>query len=442
MALRIVVTALALLIGVQGTSYAQNFSFDARKIALGGVSETENLAAKMIDEQRPYGSIVLPFGVIQLVGQFNRFDPGHENFDPVRALEYAVSPIHYVVNRNSGDTGTQFVADIVNVQLNPDLTAYQGFKPFSGVAEGLASPNWGYTIPVVKRSNGLFHGVYVGAGPYMSARTGANFDPTLANLLATEGSSLVPNARLSLDADLTVQLAAAITGGYRARFPVAGLSGDRDGLYVAANYNYLHGIHYDDTDMAFRIDTDTFGFVLGQPSSSPASLDRVTSSSGRGRAIDVGVGVVMDRVEFGFGVNGIANRIDWNTLELERLTLPSLIAGDYVTETMTLAGETRRVELPVNYVGNAAYHHDNWSVLGDFARGFQGTTIHAGYERRLGPLELRGGGRYSRERWHPTAGVGFNLSSGFGIDVAAFGTSANIEREQKLGLAASFRLNR
>ena len=155
------------------------------------MSETENLAARMIEEQRPYGSIVLPFGVIQLVGQFNRFDPGSENFDPVRALEYAVSPVHYVVNRNAGDSGTQFVADLVNVQLNRDLTAYQGFKPFSGVAEGVATPNWGATIPVFKRG-GVFHGVYVGAGPYLSARTGASFDPTLANLLGTRRTRLQP----------------------------------------------------------------------------------------------------------------------------------------------------------------------------------------------------------------------------------------------------------
>jgi hypothetical protein len=374
------------------------------------------------------------------VGQFNRFDPGSEDFDPVRALEYAVSPVHYVVNRNAGDSGTQFVADLVNVQLNRDLTVYQGFKPFSGVAEGLAAPNWGATIPVFKRGR-LFHGVYVGAGPYMSARTGASFDPTLSNLLATDGSTLIPNARLSLDADLTLQLAMAIIGGYRGRFPVAGLSGERDGIYVAANYNHLHGFRYEDADMGFRIDTDVLGFVMGQSSTSPGSVDHVTSSSGRGRALDFGVGAVINRVEVGFGVNGIGNRIDWNNLELERLTLPSLLAGEYVTETQALTGQTRRVELPVNYVGNAAYHHDNWSVLGDYARGFQGTSIHAGYERRFGALELRGGGRYSRERWHPTAGVGFNLSRRVGLDVAAFGTSANIERQQKLGLAASFRLN-
>jgi hypothetical protein len=441
MGLRIVIVTLALLIGAQGTSQAQNFSFDARKIALGGVSETENLAARMIEEQRPYGSIVLPFGVIQLVGQFNRFDPSNDEFDPVRALEYAVSPVHYIVNRNAGDSGTQFVADIVNVQLNRDLTAYQGFKPFSGAAEGLAAPNWGATIPVFKR-RGLFHGVYVGAGPYMSARTGASFDPTLANLLGTDGSTLVPDARLAFDADLTLQLAMAITGGYRGRFPISGLSGERDGIYVAANYNYLHGFRYEDADMAFRIDTDVLGFVLGQPSASPAIVEHVTATSGRGRALDLGVGAVIDRIEFGFGVNGIGNRIDWNNLEVERATLPSLLDGEYVTETLMLAGETRRVELPVNYVGNAAYHHDNWSVLGDYARGFQGTTIHAGYERRFGAFELRGGGRYSRERWHPTAGIGFNLSRRVGLDVAAFGTSANIEREQKLGLAASFRLNR
>jgi hypothetical protein len=60
----------------------------------------------------------------------------------------------------------------------------------------------------------------------------------------------------------------------------------------------------------------------------------------------------------------------------------------------------------------------------------------------LNRIELRGGARYSRERWEPSGGIGFNLTSGFGIDVAAFGTSANAERERRLALAVSLRFMR
>jgi hypothetical protein len=60
----------------------------------------------------------------------------------------------------------------------------------------------------------------------------------------------------------------------------------------------------------------------------------------------------------------------------------------------------------------------------------------------FGPIELRGGRRYSREQWHPAGGIGFNLSEGFSIDVAAFTTSTNIEKQRNPALAASLRFNR
>jgi hypothetical protein len=80
--------------------------------------------------------------------------------------------------------------------------------------------------------------------------------------------------------------------------------------------------------------------------------------------------------------------------------------------------------------------------MGNVVRGFNGTSMRLGYERRTGMIEPRVGGHYSREKWHPSAGVGFNLSQHVGLDLAAFTTTANIERKQKLGVAMSFRFNR
>ena len=47
-------------------AFAQNWSFDARNIAMGGVGSTSNIAVDMIDEQRPYRALVLPFGLLQV----------------------------------------------------------------------------------------------------------------------------------------------------------------------------------------------------------------------------------------------------------------------------------------------------------------------------------------------------------------------------------------
>jgi hypothetical protein len=49
---------------------------------------------------------------------------------------------------------------------------------------------------------------------------------------------------------------------------------------------------------------------------------------------------------------------------------------------------------------------------------------------------------YSREKWNPTYGAGFNLTPRFGIDVAMYGTTANIARERRQAIAISLRFMR
>src|SRR5437016_14648775 len=63
---------LLVLAAFPGRAHAQNWSFDAWKIALGGIGGG-NLATKMIDEQRRYTSIVLPFGVFQVLSDTDVF---------------------------------------------------------------------------------------------------------------------------------------------------------------------------------------------------------------------------------------------------------------------------------------------------------------------------------------------------------------------------------
>jgi hypothetical protein len=433
--------AAVVFTGGSAAALAQNYTFDARKIALGGVGDSRNIAADLIDETRPYGSILLPLGAIQLIQDFDRLNPGGEQFDLADAFEYAASPLHYVVGRGSGDGGRAFMDDLTNASLNRDLTTYSGFVPDQGfAAEGLSTPGFGKTIKVRERSSG-FDGIYIGAGAYMSANSAFDVDPRLIDVFASGSLSGVPDSRLTLTGDALGQLAVAITGGYRGRFALPGLTGARDGLYVGANYNYLHGLKHFGIDLDTGIETMSSGLV-NPFQNDPIRLDYRTSSSGRGHAIDLGVGAVVNRWEVGFGVAGLANQIEWTGFERTHYRLPNLFTGEtFVEETMPLDNTVEVVKLPVTYTGNAAFHHDRWSILGDLSRGFQGTSAHAGFEQRFERIDLRAGGRYSRERWHPSAGIGFNLSRRVALDLAAFGTSTNIEQKRKLAFAMSFRLN-
>src|SRR6185503_10239879 len=193
-------------------------------------------------------------------------------------------------------------------------------------------------------------------GPYIGMQTDVNFDQKLINVRGSETNVYYPNDAFRLDSTGRGQMALAVIGGYRGRFALPSSSSDRDGVYVAANYNFLHGFRYEDVDLALRLDTDGNGLLTYNPSlPTPLLVTRDKATSGTGRAIDLGIGLVVDRWETGFGVNGVANRIDWTDVERTTYSLgnPFLGDSDFAESVPQLRGDTR-VELPVDYRGNVA----------------------------------------------------------------------------------------
>ncbi len=424
---------------------AQNWSFDARKVALGSPGGGENLASKMIEEARDYRSIVLPFGLIQVFRDFDKLNPSNDEFDLIRTMEYAASPLHYTFGRDTTNSGQQFVVDIRNAELSRDLNRYRGFVPANQPrAEGLASPNWGGTIKVKTGPGAAFQGIYIGAGPYLSMQSDVSIDQKLIDILGAPSPLYLPNTQIRLDNADRGQMALAITGGYRGRFALSNGTSDRDGIYVAANYNYLRGFRFEDVNLALRLDTDRTGLLTVNPLlPSPLVVSRDNATSGNGRAVDVGVGAVVDRWEVGFGVNGIANAIDWTGVERTTYSLsnPFLGDSDFVESIPSPRGDVR-VELPVNYRGSVGYEADVWSAVAEVGRGFGGNSFHGGYEYRLGGVELRGGAIYTREMWNPAGGAGFNIGARSALDVAVYGNAANVERKRHPAIAVSLRFNR
>jgi hypothetical protein len=430
---------------VAGQASAQNWSFDARKIGLGSPGGDENLATQMIDEARNYGSVVLPFGLFQVMRDFDKLKPANDQFDLIRTMEYAASPIHYTFGRDTTDSGSRFVEDIRNAALHRDLNYYRGFVPANQPpAEGLAAPNWGRTIKIARGPGGAFQGVYVGAGPYLSMRSAFAVDPQLITILSSPSDVYLPNTQMVLTNANRGQMAMAITGGYRGRFALPNAVSDRDGIYLAANYNFLRGFRYEDVSLGMRLDTDRTGLLTINPSlPSPLEVTRNSATSGTGRAVDVGAGLVIARWDFGFGVNGIGNRINWKDVEQTTYSLNNPFLGDSTFgESVAVPVAEARVELPVNYRGNVGYNADAWSAIAEVGKGFGGNSFHGGYEYRLGTIELRGGAGYTREVWNPAGGVGFNMNRRLALDVAVYGNAANVERKRHAAIAASLRFNR
>jgi hypothetical protein len=128
--------SLFLIFGVTTIS-AQNFSGDARKIGMGGIGYSDNIATGMVDDERDCTSILLPLGLFQLLQDTDRFNPDKDAFDPIFALEGTANPLHYIFDRNPEGNRGKFVADLVDGELSRDLNTYRGFVPTNSLtAEG------------------------------------------------------------------------------------------------------------------------------------------------------------------------------------------------------------------------------------------------------------------------------------------------------------------
>jgi hypothetical protein len=430
-------------------AWAQNFSGDARSIGLETSGEQTNFASQLVNDSRGYRSIVIPLGLFQVFKDTNIFNPTNKStFDPIRAMELAANPLHFTFNRNEGDTGEQLVQDLVNGQVSRDLNDYRGFIPARNVvAQGLINPSFGKTFRLRKADDGSFQGFYVGVGPYIALGTNFAADPTLIGLLASSTNAYLPNATLTLQDTTGLQAAAAATIGYRSHFSMPGQSSSRskrDGIYVAVNYDYLRGLHYEGINLGVTFNTDATGLLTLQPTTVPIVVNRLSSSHGQGDAVDVGTHVISGRWNFRASANGIGNHINWSGLRAENYTLSSLLQSlSFVKASQPAPIGDIRVKLPVRYAVGAGYNANRWSVDSEVGRGLQGNEFHGGAEYRLlGRLAFRGGARYSRRQWNPGGGIGFNLTSRFGVDVAAYGTSTNIEQVRKVALALSLRFDR
>ena len=455
---RVLVLAAVLLLFTVFPAAAQNYSMDARVIGLGAIGSTRNVASGLVREQRPYRRIGLPLGLFQVLSNRDIFRPDDVNgvvsdqFDLFRSKEYAASPLNYTFGRDDSTSGQSLVNDVLSDRLNRNLNVYREFKPATRLtAEGVGSPSWGKTFKRRRQDDPeAFHGVYVGAGPYLTVVTETLTDPALVDLLGSPVPLFVPNAVFNISHETTTQLAGAITAGYRFARPAGRPAGERgrvEGVFIAADVNYLVGFHFDNVAADINFETNAVGLIAteAQQTTFPLAVDYLSSSSGRGVSIDVGGIYMVDRWDFGVGVNGIANQITWTGVERRLYVEETLSGGPDADITDAVPAEDIRFELPINVSGNVAYHADAWSAIAEYSRRFEGNNFQGGLEYFVGgaaDLVVRGGGRYARDRWHPAAGVGLNLTDRFGVDVALYGSSTNTERRRHASLAVSLRFNR
>ena len=111
-----------------------------------------------------------------------------------------------------------------------------------------------------------------------------------------------------------------------------------------------------------------------------------------------------------------------------------------VEQSLPVSATEVTVELPVVTSGNVGFDYADWAFAANAQHGFNGNSFHGGVERRLGVFAVRGGARYSRDRWDPTYGIG--VGRRVAVDVAIFSTHATLQDKRNTALAVSIRINR
>ena len=184
---------------VAGQASAQNWSFDARKVAtrLAGRRREPRDTNDRGGERLP--RVVLPFGLFQVFRDFDKLNPTNDQFDLIRTMEYAASPLHYTFGRDgtpghSGSSGLNNSSmDIRNAQLSRDLNSLPRVRARQPAACRRArGAELGKTIKIKRGPGGAFQGVYVGAGPYLSMQRTFDFDPQLIESSSSRPISIVP----------------------------------------------------------------------------------------------------------------------------------------------------------------------------------------------------------------------------------------------------------
>jgi hypothetical protein len=435
------------LLTTASSAAAQDYSFDARRIALGGAGGTPNVATKLVERERRYRSILIPVGLVKVLSDIHVFYPNREDFDLSRAVEFSASPLHFVFGRSDDITFGSFFRDMIHARLERDLNAYRGdgFEPPLVTSdEGRIDLTWGYTFKL-REGNRSFQRIYVGAGPYLAAQAYADFDAEFQKLLNSSTDRYTRSASMAIGGGETDQLALDITGSYRARFPFFAQDGpetSRNGMYVTANYHHLQGFRFDEFNAKLRLDTDENGLLVPDPPETPFRLEWDTSSKGIGLSLDFGASFVINRWDFGVGVTGVANRIKWYDLRPRELILANFFNGtEFIYAKLPRTNRTTQIELPVTYTADLSYHRDAWSAYTEYSNGLGGDNFRVGLEYKLGAVELRGAGRYSQGSWYPSAGAGVNLTRNFGVDAALYGSKTFLEPHPHVGLAISLRFD-
>ncbi|MDP3909470.1 MAG: hypothetical protein Q8Q14_03680 [Gemmatimonadales bacterium] len=443
----VALTLVVLLLAPARPARAQ-FSLDARRIGMGGVSLSRggdlrrfNPAYRAVKDRAADGSaprltIPIPLGLIDFLKEhpLNQldedplFDPKSPLFNPVELMNLIFNPpIFYEVRKVPAPTNDVEVTIGKNAFV-VDLGATQVLIPEQEF--GLGS-----TSRLLDMGFG-FAGFNIGVMGFLQYEVGFTLDDALRDVLKN-ADSVRANTSYRILGDGLVQAGLAPTISFAGRL-TRGPGGEEsdDGIYLGAALHYYMGATY-------ARGVGPGGFTTGDPvfGTTPIGLldDTLYTSNGpfgTGVGGDVGVAWISGPFEVGVGVNDIGAELTWSDTKAQRIYYHPLTDSLYSTVLVDHVETTTK--LPITYIANAALRMGTGTTVGgEVVNSGRGTVIHVGVEQRATVFAVRGGiARDQRKKMQFGWGGGVRLGS-VGLDVGFWTHSNSFADKRGITMATS-----
>jgi len=415
------------------------FSFDARRIGMAGVSlhrdgdlQRYNAAYRAAPKgKNDQGglTIPIPLGILQAIKDSNiTFDTKDPNFNPIAIANLILNPpIFYQIKKPPTPTN-DIAIGVGKDSLSIDLGLAKALIPQDRFSFGGSSRlmDIGFGIK----------GVRLSVFAFIEEDIGVDLSDTLRAFLRN-GSQAHDTTSYDLLPSGRAQAGFAPSLGWAGK--IAGPDPDH-GLYLGANVHRYFGVAYAQGGgvAGLRTGSPIFGdSVSVTPEGSV--VYRFTNHPGKhfgtGTGGDVGLVVIQGPIEFGLGVNDIGATLTWPQTEIDSVAYDT--ASNKFVKTVLDSNAQSKSKLPVSYLGNVTYHTGDITFGVNILNSGRGTTVHVGAEKRFGPLALRGGVARDRRK-QIQFGWGGGVRLGFlGLDVGFATTSQNLSSERGIVMATS-----
>jgi hypothetical protein len=413
---------------------ARRMSMGGVVISHGGEGIAQNVAYRAVPSENQPTSLPLPLGLVQYAINPPTFNPNNPDFNALELANDLLNPPWHIQIYEPSTPSSDVLVEVSRNSLVIDLDDIQRAIPSENLEHG-----------GVLRFPGLMFGVgpvFGGVTSFSHVSHTLNLAPELHGAL-TEAEPFLPGRSYDASDAGVAQALMAVVGG--AAFPIISPpAGDpyessELALYGGVRLKYLRGIGYLDAtnNIAFTTNDTLFG-------ANPVDVDyegvaHYTGSddffSGSGFGLDLGGVLFYKRVEFGFGINDLVHQVTW-TVDVDTFRF-----NPTINDIEVIPGPEdikRDGQFPVTWYLTSAVRPGAWTVAGTLAKNVGSVTVHAGVERWLGRVALRGGTTLdNRQLLQFSVGSGLRFA-GVGFDLGLATHSRTITEERGLEMGVSF----